>query len=331
VSAPWAELRVHLGERDRAAGAFAADRVLDLFAEHRLAAGALLRGVEGFGAKHRLRSDRLLSLSEDPPVVAIAADEAARVERAAAAIRALPISGPSTLRPAWPVDAKGELPAELGDGAIKLTVHVGRGLRVAGRPAYESAVAALRAAGADGATALTAVDGTGGGQRRRGRWFAANAQVPALVIAVGERERIATALPALGALPGPPALWVEAVRPLKRDGASIGGLEGDPAATELSLYSSELNHFEGRPVHVAAVEALRAEGAAGATALRGLWGFHGDHEPHGDSALAVRRRVPTVTSTIAAPGDAARALAVLDRLTPGRGLITAEDVTLLDR
>ena len=40
----------------------------------------LLRGAEGFGAKQRLQTQRLLSLSEDLPVVAVAVDARERIE-----------------------------------------------------------------------------------------------------------------------------------------------------------------------------------------------------------------------------------------------------------
>ena len=42
----------------------------------------ILRGVEGFGVKHRLRTDRLLTLSEDLPLVAVAVDTRARIDAA---------------------------------------------------------------------------------------------------------------------------------------------------------------------------------------------------------------------------------------------------------
>ena len=42
----------------------------------------VLRGVAGFGVKHHLRTDRLLTLSEDLPLVAVAVDTRARIEAA---------------------------------------------------------------------------------------------------------------------------------------------------------------------------------------------------------------------------------------------------------
>jgi PII-like signaling protein len=40
-----------------------------------------MRGVEGFGAKHRLRTDRLLTLSEDLPLVSAVVETPPAVRR----------------------------------------------------------------------------------------------------------------------------------------------------------------------------------------------------------------------------------------------------------
>ena len=69
-----AKLMVYFGERDRAEGRFLADILLDLCQQRRTRGSVLVRGTEGFGAKHRLQSQRLLSLSEDLPVVFAAVD-----------------------------------------------------------------------------------------------------------------------------------------------------------------------------------------------------------------------------------------------------------------
>ena len=41
----------------------------------------LLRGIEGFGAKHRLKTQRLLTLSEDLPIVSVAVDTRQRIDQ----------------------------------------------------------------------------------------------------------------------------------------------------------------------------------------------------------------------------------------------------------
>ena len=328
MSGELLELSIALGERDRTSTAFVADRVLDAFAEEDLEASALLRGVEGFGARHALRTDRLLSLSEDLPVVAVAVDRPAPIEAAMRRIEALPFSGPVTLAQAHAAEAA---PPGSRAAHMKLTAYIGRGVRAGARPAYERTVELLRAAGVGGATVLLGVDGTLGGARRRAGFFAANVEVPAVVTAVGEAAAIDRALGELEALAPPRALSVQPVTVMKRDGELVAALPegsvtiagGDPLL-RLTLYSSEQNHVAGRPVHVEAVERLRRAGASGATAMRGIWGYHGDHRPHGETLLGLRRRVPTVTVTIAAPDEGRRWFELLDDLTPDRGLITAE-------
>ena len=64
----YQKLTTYFGERQRSGGAFVADALLELYGRHEIAASILLRGTEGFGLKHHLRTDRSLSLSEDLPL-----------------------------------------------------------------------------------------------------------------------------------------------------------------------------------------------------------------------------------------------------------------------
>ena len=83
------ELTVYFGERARADGGFLADAIAAIFARHELHLSVVLRGMAGFGAAQRLRTDRLLSLSEDLPVVTVAVDARDRIEAALRDIEAL--------------------------------------------------------------------------------------------------------------------------------------------------------------------------------------------------------------------------------------------------
>ena len=76
----YQKLTSYFGERKRSGGAFVADALLELYGRHEIAASILLRGTEGFGLKHHLRTDRSLSLSEDLPMVAVAVDTRPRIE-----------------------------------------------------------------------------------------------------------------------------------------------------------------------------------------------------------------------------------------------------------
>jgi len=91
------KLSVFFGERDVADGRFLAERIIAEGERAGVAGAILMRGVEGFGIKHRRRTDRLLTLSEDLPVVAIAVGGAEPVEEAAARIGRIDFDGLVTL------------------------------------------------------------------------------------------------------------------------------------------------------------------------------------------------------------------------------------------
>jgi PII-like signaling protein len=325
------KLTTYFGERDRAGDRFLADALADLYARRQLRTSLVLRGIAGFGVKHHLHTDRQLTLSEDLPMVSVAVDARARIEAVVDEVVALSGDGLITLERARMADAA--VVAAVGE-EVKLTVHLGRGERADGRPAHVAVVDALHRHGVAGATVLLGVDGTARGERRRARFFAANTQVPLMVIAVGARERIADAVAELRALPAEPLMTLERVRVCKRDGRRLALPEqvaaGDPSGLavwqKLMVYCGEQSRHAQRPLSDQLVRALRAAGAAGATSLRGIWGYHGDHAPHGDSFWQLRRRVPVVTVIVDTPQRVARWFAIVDEVTDETGLVTSEQV-----
>jgi PII-like signaling protein len=334
VNSDCLKLTSYFGERDRAGGALVADALLDLYGRHQLRTSVLLRGIEGFGAHHRLRTDRLLTLSEDLPVVSIAVDTRERVGALLPEVLAIKQRGLVTLERARLLTeepGRVELPEELHE-ATKLTLYVGRHERVSGRPAVLALCELLFQRGLDGASVLLGVDGTAHGARRRARFLGRNADVPAMVIAIGSGERIASVLPELGALLERPLITLERVRVCKRDGRRLArpldvrphDEEGLPVWQKLMVYSSERATHSGSPIHVAIVRALRERGARGATCLRGVWGFHGGEPPHGDRLLQLRRRVPVVTAVVDSPARIAAWFDVIDAITSESGLVTSE-------
>jgi PII-like signaling protein len=336
VTADCLKLTVYFGESDRCGGRLLSDELGDLFEREAVQAGVLLRAVEGFGIKHRLRTDRLLTLSEDLPLVAIAVDERARIESLLPRVSALVAGGLITLeraRLAHGELAVPDLPGELHE-ATKLTVYMGRDERLAGRPAYLEAVDHLQRSGLSGATVLLGLDGMAHRRRRRARFFSRNAGVPLLVVSVGRGEEVRAALAGLAERLADPIATLERVRICKRDGQRLAGPrqlpEQDDAGLgiwqKLMVYAGEQTRHDGHPLHVQLVRRLRQEGASGATALRGVWGFSGDHPPHGDRLLAVHRRVPVVTTIVDRPDEIQRWFRIVDELTDEAGLVTSEMV-----
>jgi PII-like signaling protein len=330
------KLTTYFGERDRVGDRFLADAFTEIFARHELQTSLVMRGVQGFGIKHHLRTDRLLTLSEDLPIVSVAVDSRTRIEAALAEVKQLRFDGLVTLERARMVTGRiesVELPPEL-EQATKLTVYVGRQERVGGRPAYEALVSLLRGRGVAGATVLLGVDGTAHGVRQRARFFGRNAEVPMMIIAVGAGETVAALLPELGAMLARPLMTLERVRVCKRDGERLGEPrhlpDSDPSGLgvwqKLMVYTGENARHDGSTLYREIVRALRAAGASGATSLRGVWGYHGDHEPHGDSFWQLQRRVPVLTVVVDTPQRIREWFAIIDELTDETGLVTSEMV-----
>lgn len=359
------KLTAYFGERNRAHGRLLADELVDVFGRHEVHSSILLRGAQGFGAKHRLRTDRLLTLSEDLPVMAVAVDRSARIEALLDDVAQLtggclvtlerahmldPASawGDASRRPHGAVradvavapsaaarphiadrDDTAARPDAVGD-ALKLTVYMGRHERVNGRPGFAAACQLLHERGVAGATVLLGVDGTRRGRRERAGFFAGNARVPMLVLAVGSRAEVEDSLVELEHMLPDALFTIERVRIRKRDGQLLDDPRravdehGPSVLQRLTIVTSEAARHDGHPVHLQLVRRLRASHAAGATSLRGIWGFHGEHPPHGDRLLAIRRHVPVVTIAIDTPERISQLFGIVDELTRERGLVTSE-------
>lgn len=330
------KLTTYFGERKRIGRRFVADALLDLYGRHEIASSILLRGVEGFGLKHHLRTDSSLTLSEDLPAVAVAVDFRSRIEAVLEEAAEASGDGLITLeRARMQVDELGPvmLPEELHE-ATKLTIYLGRQDRIGRVPAFAAVCALLHSRGIDGASALLGVDGTFRGHRERASFFGRNVDVPVMVIAVGTGERIAEALPELGGLLRRQLITLERVQVCKRDGTLVQVPPELPATDEhgmalwqkLMIYTSESQLHDGQPIHRAITRQLRNSGASGVTTVRGIRGFHGAHAPHGDRTFQYGRHVPAVTIVLDAPERIAESFAVIDELTAEHGLVTSEMV-----
>ena len=72
-------LRIYLGESDQWHGRPLYQAIVERLRERGLAGATVLRGIEGFGAKQHVHTTRILSLSEDLPVLVEAVDSEERV------------------------------------------------------------------------------------------------------------------------------------------------------------------------------------------------------------------------------------------------------------
>ena len=333
------KLTAYFAERDRVDGRYVGELLLDVCERHRLRTSILMRGAEGFGRHQILATDRLLSLSDDLPMVLVAVDTRARIEAAVEEVHGLGGHGLVTLERARMLSgaiAPPVIPQDLHE-ATKLTVYCGRHERAGGRPAFVAVVDLLRRHGLMSATVLLGVDGTRQGVRRRARFFAANAEVPVMIIAVGRGDTLGPLLPQVAGLLADPLMTLERVRVCKADGRRLAtpqppaGEDADGLRTwvKLMVHADHDARHGRRAQYLEIVRRLRAAHAGGATVLNGIWGFHGDRPPGGDRLLSLRRHVPATTIVVDAPDRIGECFAIVDELTDTAGVVTSELVPAL--
>ncbi|TMA85150.1 MAG: DUF190 domain-containing protein [Deltaproteobacteria bacterium] len=73
-------LRIFIGESDRHAGMLLYEWIVRQARKHGLAGATVLRGVEGFGARSRVRTAKILELSTDLPIIVEIVDTAEKID-----------------------------------------------------------------------------------------------------------------------------------------------------------------------------------------------------------------------------------------------------------
>jgi PII-like signaling protein len=335
VNEAGVKLTTYFGERERAGDVFLADALQELYERHEIHTSVLLRGVDGFGASHHVHSDRQLTTSENLPAMSIAIDTAQRIGDTVGDVLALAGDGLISLERARLIAGEGlrdpGLPPD-PQTPVKLTLYGGRSMRAGNQAGYVRAVQCLSEAGAAGASVLLGVDGTLHGERRRARFFARNAAVPLMVLALGSRASLERALPELTQLLDDPVMTLERVQIVKTAGRRLADPvrvpERDPSGLaswcKLTVHVEEHARHGGRPVHIELVRRLREAGAAGATVLRGVRGFYAGRDPVHDRLWSLRRTVPVSVIAIDSPAAMRAWWPVIDEVTAEHGLVTSE-------
>lgn len=96
----------------------------------------------------------------------------------------------------------------------------------------------------------------------------------------------------------------------------------------LRIFLDEDDRIDGRPLHLAIVEALKASGFAGATVLKGIEGFGASRRVRAARAPDQAAGLPVLIEVIEAEAKIAEFLPTLQALMTG-GLLTLETIHLI--
>ena len=97
IDGPALLVRIYIGERDQWHGAPLYQAIVHVLRERGMAGATVFHGIEGFGANAHLHSTRLLSLSQDLPVLIEAVDTEAKVRAILPELDAMVADGLITL------------------------------------------------------------------------------------------------------------------------------------------------------------------------------------------------------------------------------------------
>ncbi|MDG4664563.1 DUF190 domain-containing protein [Mycobacterium sp. 236(2023)] len=310
-------LKVYFAERERSGDRFLADAMLDLFEKRAIATSIMLRGIASFGPTNILRSDRSLSLSEDPPVTISAIDTSDKITALADDVAALTRRGVIT------VEREGE-PSGIPHDTVRMTLHLGRRHRISGEPAYVTVCAVLHRHGFAGADVYLGVDGTVAGLRHRAKFFSRNNDVPLSIVGVGTGAQADAAVDELRGLLPDAWFTIEPTLLCRNGGQRLASPAlQDSGFYALAVSTSESSLHDGRPIHRQLIRRLKeSPHASGATVLRGIWGFRGAERPHGDRFLQLARHVPVTTVLLDTAENIAASYPIVDDLTEHEGLVT---------
>jgi PII-like signaling protein len=105
---------IYIGEADHWHGRPLYQAIVELLRERGIAGATVVRGIEGFGAKARLHSARILRLSEDLPIVIEVVDSEDRLRTVLPELDGMVADGLITLEPVEIIAYRATSPGEHG-------------------------------------------------------------------------------------------------------------------------------------------------------------------------------------------------------------------------
>lgn len=162
------------------------------------------KGIAGFGADHKLRTNRIVRLAENLPVRIEFVDTVEQVEALLPKLYELVGSGIIDVQETTVVkppsgEPAGELPRAALQGRAKLMrIYIGEDDQWHGKPLYQAVTESLRANDLAGATVYRGIYGYGAHRRfHREKPLAMSRDLPIMLAVVDEEEKIRAYLPVL--------------------------------------------------------------------------------------------------------------------------------------
>lgn len=221
--------------------------------------------------------------------------------------------------------------------AKKVTVYVNEGETYHGTSCYTAILEYLFFRGISDATVTRGVAGFGTDHKMHtSRLVDLADQMPVKIEFLESADRVDEVLPKLTEMAGRGIIEVQdttVIRPQEpgkktKEQAQGPAVKLESQAKMMRILIGESDKWNGKPLHQAIVQALRANDIAGVTVYRGILGYGANRRMHKDSALNLSHDAPILLTVVDSEAKLRAFFPVLDLMVK-EGLVVLSDVDII--
>jgi PII-like signaling protein len=221
--------------------------------------------------------------------------------------------------------------------AKKVTVYVGQDQQYHGDSTYAAILQFLFYRKVSGATVTRGIAGFGANHRMQtDRILALTENLPMKVEFIETAEKVEDLLPKLHEMVGTGLIEIQDTTIVKAAESSEqaarqvspSSLKQAGTAKLMRIFVGENDKWNGKPLHKALMESMRANDIAGVTVYQGILGYGANRRIHKDSALHLSHDRPMMLSVVDTEERLRAFLPVLDDMVQ-QGLVVFSDVDVI--
>lgn len=220
--------------------------------------------------------------------------------------------------------------------ALKVTIYVSEGSTHHGVPIYSSIVDFLFYRGVSGATVLKGVAGFGADHHMHSaNYVEISDHLPLKIEFIESREKVDELLGKLEELCGTGMIEIQETTVAKAAQVSKPKKQTPPAhlkiegkAKLMRIYIGEADRWLDKPLHVALVEAMRANDIAGVTVYRGILGYGAHGRVHKDTTMHMSHDASIMLSVIDLEEKIQAFLPIVEKMVE-EGLVVLSNVDII--
>ena len=220
--------------------------------------------------------------------------------------------------------------------AVKVSIYLSEGATHHGAPTYASILDFLFFRGVSGATVLKGVAGFGADHRlHSSSTVEISDHLPIKIEFIETQKKVDELLGKLEELAGPGMIELQETTVAKP--AQVSKTNAAPVpehvriegkAKMMRIYIGESDQWQGKPLHEALVQAMRANDLAGVTVYRGILGYGAHRRVHKDKPMHLSHDASIMLSVVDTEEKLQNFLPLVDTMVE-EGLVVLSDVDII--